>query len=100
MFLLVLGTIGRTITFSKGRLFLPFRTELARTDQLDVQLLAELLSCPMCLGAWTGTALGFYLGLPDLEPLFMGGVVSLLSWFSCVVCCSLELTIERLRRKS
>lgn len=103
MLLLLLGFVGLTLIVSKGRIFAPLRAELARSKQLDTQLLAELLSCPMCLGAWTGLALGAALGQGPLEALASMGVVSLLSWFACGVCCNLELLVEwqraRLGRK-
>jgi hypothetical protein len=98
MLLWWVGAVGLVLVVTKSRIFLPVRVAIARVDQVDAQQLAELVACPMCLGVWAGAALGFYLGLPGLEPLLMGGLVSLGSWFACGLCCSLELLVERLKR--
>ena len=68
-----LGSTGLTIIIVLGTIMEPVRTLVSKASTYA----AKLINCAMCTGFWVGAASSM---VYDLNPIYAGGITSLLSW--------------------
>lgn len=70
-----------------GKILIFFGNKFAEDNEIGNQFIRKLLSCGLCWGLWTYTALAFFLGeslfediyyVPVLSQIITGGISSLL----------------------
>ncbi len=79
-------SIGFLVYLVVGKVLIFFGMKFAEDNEIKIKFIRNLLSCGLCWGFWTYTALGFLLGeqlfkeyfyVPVLSEIITGGISSL-----------------------